>query len=509
VKSVKTNSEFSSTKKTLPLMILLIISMLAGISLLPKTVHAAESTDLAIVRVISNVTQIGPGNAIGQELRAAIVIENITSPQLYGLGIKMHINTTYFDYVSHVTTIPWNDSQTPTPPSPYGGILYSGSNGGPLPVKDVYTPSTHILEIAYSSISPAHAFYGSGTVCLVTLKVKYQGYGSGYVNVTAIGFTEIKLAGLGIPPAPIPFEKQDFTIKVYTKPQPLGPTIDVEKYTHQGSDFPHELSLNVSILDLDKYWDLTGFDIKLSFDPKTIQVKNVTLGQFAQYYNLTMKLLLRIDNDTGSIWVAYVFDPRKVRTIPEGDGTLVVLEILANCSSKIKVTESKLAAWPHPERSEEPWLNQPYSIAIPHNVTDGKVTIIGIKSYTVIDALSVKTESDYCIGLVEFDGNNIGILRFKIYVSPGEKSYANITIPKSLMFPPNSYKVYINGQQANFTLSQDASNAYVYVTYDDTAVTLMILSQGVVPEFPIPLMLLLAFLATTLLAAKLRIKRKN
>jgi hypothetical protein len=491
-------------------MILLIISMLAGISLLPKTVHAAEHTDLAdpvIVRVIPNVTQIGPGNAIGQELRAAIVIENLSSPQLYGFGIKMYINTTYFDYVSHVTTVPWNNSQTPTPPSPYGGILYSGSNGGPLQVKNIYTPSTHILEIAYSSISPAPAFSGNGTVCIVTLKVKYQGYGSGYVNVTAIGFTEIKLAGLGLPPAPIPFEQHDFIIKVYTSPQPLGPSIDVEKYTHQGSDFPHELSLNVSILDLYKYWDLTGFDIKLSFDPKTIQVKNVTLGRFAQYYNLTWKLILQIDNDTGSIWVAYVFDPTKVRTIPEGDGTLVVLEILANCSSKIEVTESKLAAWPHPERSEEPWLNQPYSIAIPHNATDGKVTIIGIKSYMVIDALSVKTESDYCIGLVEFDGNNIGVLRFKIYVSPGEKSYANITIPKSLTFP-SPYKVYINGQQADFTLSQDASNAYVYVTYDDTAVTLMILSP-VVPEFPVPLMLLLAFLVTTLLAAKLRVKRKN
>ncbi len=486
MKSVKVNLGFSSTKRALALMILLIISMLAGISVLFTTVHAAGT---AKVRAISEVSQIGPGNSVGQKFKVAVVIENITN--LYGFGIKMYINTTYFEYVNHTTTVPWNGTyQTPKSPSPYGGILYSPYT----PVTDTYTPSTSILNIAYSSMAPAYSFNGSGTVCIIRLNVKYQHYGSGYINVTAIKFTEIKLAAMTMPVTPISYTKQDFIMKVYGMPQPVGPTIDIEEYTYEGSDLPHEHGLNVSILDLDEYWDLNGFDLKLSFDPKTIQVKNVTLGNLAKYYNLTWQLQSHIDNDTGLVWVNYTFDPTKGRTAPEGNGTLVVLEILANCSSKIKVTESKLAG--------------ETEIAIPHNVTDGKITIIGIKSYTVIDALSVKTESDYCIGLVEFD-ENIGILRFKIYVSPGEESYVNITIPKSLMYPPDLYKVFINGESVNVTLSEEGNNAYVYVTYDDTAVNLMLISQQVVPEFPIPLMLLLAFLATTLLAAKLKIKRKN
>jgi hypothetical protein len=480
------------------IVLLLIVSVLAGISLMPKTVHAA---DTAMVRAISEIDQVGPGNAIGQEFDTAVIIENITN--LYGEGVKMYINTTYFDYVSHVTMVPWNDSQTPISPSPYAGILYSPYS----PVKDSYSPSTSILEIAYSSMAPAPSFNGTGTLCIIKLRVKYQQFGTGYVNVTAIAFTEIKFAGKGLPPPPIPYEQEDFVLKVYSRPQPSGPTVEVEDFTYKGSNLPHELNLNVSILGLDEYWDLAGFDIKLSFDPKTIQVEDATLGDFAQYYNLTWKLQSLINNDTGSVWVAYMFDPTKVRTIPEGDGTLVVLQILANCSSKVKITESKLAALPHSERSEDPWLNQPYSIAIPHNETDGKAGIIGIKSYTVIDALSVTTESDYCIGLKEFDGN-IGILVFEVYVSPGEEGYANITIPVSLMFPPSLYRVFINGESVDFTLTEADNNAYVYVAYDDTAVNLMIVSRSVVPEFPIPLMLLLAFLATTLLAAKLRVKRK-
>jgi hypothetical protein len=495
---VKVDLGFSSTKRASALMILLVVSVIAGIAVLPRMVRAA---DTATVRAISEATQIGPGNAIGQEFDTAIVIENITN--LFGESVKMHINTTYFDYVSHVTMVPWNDSQTPIPPSPYAGILYSPYS----PVKDSYTPSTSILEVAYSSMNPAPSFNGTGALCIVTLRVKYQQFGSGYVNVTAIEFTEIKFATKDLPPQPIDYVKEDFIIKVYGRPQPPGPTVEVEDFTYKGSNLPHELNLNVSILDLDEYWDFTGFDIKLSFDPNTIQVENATLGDFAQYYNLTWKLQSLIDNDTGLIWAAYMFDPTKGRTIPEGDGTLIVLQILANCSSKIKITESKLAAWPHPERSEDPWLNQPYSIAVPHNATDGNAGIIGIKSYTVIDALSVTTESDYCIGLSEFDGN-IGILRFDVYVSPGEEGYANITIPVALMFPPSLYRVFVNGQSVDFTLTEAGNNAYVYVAYDDTAVTLMIVSRSVVPEFPIPLVLLLAFLATALLAAKLRIKRK-
>lgn len=504
MKNLKANLGALTDKKALILIMLLITSALTSILVLPKMAHADNPTK---VGVISEVSQIGPGDAIGQKFKVAVIIENLTN--FYAFGIKMYINTTYFEYVNHTTTVPWNGTyQTPRSPSPYGGLLYSGTSGAPLQVKDEYDPSTSILEIAYSSKSPAPSFNGSGTVCIIGLNVKYQHIGGSYINVTAIKFTEIKLATKAVPPTPILFDKQDFKIKVYGLPQPAGPTVEVEQYNYKGSNLPHTLNLDVSILNLDEYWDLTGFDIKLSFDPKTIQVKSVTLGDFASYYNLTWELKLEFDNETGSVWVAYMFNPSKGRTIPEGDGTLAVLEIIADCTSKIEVVQSKLAAWPHPERSEAPWSNQPYSIAIPHEATDGEVRIIGIKSYSVYTGLVVKTESDYCIGLVEFD-EDIGMLVFEIYVSPGEESYVNITIPLALMYPSNTYRVFLNGKSATFTVNEVGNNAYVYITYDDTATDLQVISQNVIPEFPMPLILLGFFVAATLLAIKLKAKRKN
>jgi len=506
VKNLKADLRLLPTKKALTLM-MFAISTITAFMFLPKTVHA-DST--AIVRGISDISQIGPGDAIGQEFNVAMVIENITTPALYGFGIKMYVDTTYFEYVSHTTTVPWNGTyETPIPPSPYGGILYSPY----MPVKDEYDPATSILEVAYSSQAPAPAFTGNGTVCIVTLRVKYQHFGvDDYVDVTAIEFKEIKLAGYSLPPPPppIPYNSEDFTITVYGRPQPPGPKVEVEHYTHKGSDLPHELDLNVSILNLDKYWDLTGFDLKISFDPNTVQVESVTLGDFAEYYNMTYHIQTpqEINNETGLVWVAYMFDPTKVRTIPEGNGTLITLRIIANCSSPIEIVESKLASFPHPERSEEPWNNQPYSIAIPHDVTDGKAEIIGIKSFEVHDGISVITESNYCVTFKEFD-TSVRMLLFEVYVSPEEEGYVNITIPLVLMYSPDTYRVFINGRETEISVTQDDTNAYVYVTYDDSAVSIMLLSHDVIPEFPTSIMLLTIFSIATFLTAALKFKRKN
>ncbi|MEM2702978.1 MAG: hypothetical protein QXR45_07435 [Candidatus Bathyarchaeia archaeon] len=172
----------------------------------PSSVTATPST--AIVRIISEVDELGPENVTNKEFKVAVVVENVEN--LYGLSVKVYINTTYFQYVSHTTTIPWNDTQTPIPPSPYGGILYT-----PVTLtKDEYDPSANLLIIAYSSRAPAKPFFGNGTVCILRLKVIYHPVGEGFFNVTAAGFSEIKLAGYGVPPPPIPFTSQDLTMKM-------------------------------------------------------------------------------------------------------------------------------------------------------------------------------------------------------------------------------------------------------------------------------------------------------
>jgi hypothetical protein len=444
----------------------------------------------AIVRFESEVSELGPDNAIGTEFDVAVVVENVEN--LYGLSVKVYINETYFQYVSHTTTIPWNTTQTPVPPSPYGGILYSPI----VKAADTYHADTHIIEIGYSSQTPAPSFAGSGTICIITLKVVNHPIGTGYLNITAAKFTEIKLAGYGIPPPPISYTSQDLIIKMNYRPQPLGPIVEVAQYYYKGS-IPHESRINVSIINLDSYWDLVGFDLKMAFDPHTINVENVTLGDFANYYNLTYKVKSEVNNTEGTIWVVYMFDPTRTRMIPEGNGTLITLEIDANCSSPIKITQSQLAAWAHPERSEEPWRNQPYSIAIPHIKVDGKAEIISVKSYTIVENYDITIESNYCINLIDLNLVN-ALLGFRVYVLQGEQANTTIYIPSELMFPSESIQVYINGFKYDATITENDTYTIIYLTYDSTAQSILVMSQYIVPEFSVSLLLFTAIITSAL-----------
>jgi parallel beta-helix repeat protein len=160
-----------------------------------------------MVRGLSDRSQIGPGHIIGQEFKIAVVIENAF--YLYAFDIKIYINATYFAYVSHQTTVPWNASQTPVPPSPYAGILYAPFTA----VIDRWEADSSVLRLAYSSNSPAYPFDGNGTVCIVTLRLIKQPLDCGYVNVTAIEFLQIRLANFGFWSPPFIYE--NFMVRVY------------------------------------------------------------------------------------------------------------------------------------------------------------------------------------------------------------------------------------------------------------------------------------------------------
>ncbi len=94
---------------------------------------------------------------------------------LYGLDVQLSWDPNILNYVNHIVTIPWNDSQTPIPPSPYAGILYSPG----MQVKDVVDEDGGISGAepetmgwwSYASMDPAPKFNGNGTVCTITFEV--------------------------------------------------------------------------------------------------------------------------------------------------------------------------------------------------------------------------------------------------------------------------------------------------------------------------------------------------
>ena len=459
-------------------LLLAVILVIGTLTMLPPLAASSTTT----VRVIPSPIDLGAGHVdvTGTEFTVAVVVEDVEN--LYGLGVKVYINETYFEYVSHTTTIPVEDYPDPVPPSPYPGILYENV----VAAKDEYDPTTHILEIAYSSQAPAPTFNGSGTVCTITLKVINHPIGDGSINVLAAKFVEIKLAGYGVPPPPIPYTSEDLVLTMNLRAQPPGPTLKIDEYNYEGTT-PHHAAINVSILNLDEYWDLTGFDLKLSFDPKTIQVESVTLGEFSIRFNLTYQVYREIDNENGTLWIVYMLNPSVLndsRTIPHGNGTLLTIEINANFSSPIKFVETKLSAMPHPERSEPPWNNQPYSIAIPHTRIDGKANIVSVRSYPIADDLSVTVKSNYYIDLA-YAFTTTATVIFNVYVSPGETANTTIYVPLDLMFPADTFMVLINGLPADANIAYNATHAIINVSYTDEAVSLAIQSENMIPEYSV------------------------
>ena len=80
----------------------------------------------------------------------SIKIDNVTS--LYGLDVQFSWNPTVVEYVSHTVKIPRN-----TYPD---GVLYNPI----LPIKNEVNASAGTYWIAYSSMAPAPAFDGNGTI---------------------------------------------------------------------------------------------------------------------------------------------------------------------------------------------------------------------------------------------------------------------------------------------------------------------------------------------------------
>ncbi|MEM2702982.1 MAG: cohesin domain-containing protein [Candidatus Bathyarchaeia archaeon] len=362
-----------------------------------------------LVRVIPSPIELGTDHSDvrGTEFKVAVVVENVEN--LYGLSVKVYINTTYFQYVSHTTTIPVDNYPAPQPPSPYGGIL----NAPAMKTKDEYDPLSSILTIAYSSQSPAQPFSGSGTVCIITLRLIYQPFDfeiapAEFVSVNIV-LTEVKLAGYGVPPPPIPFTKQDGVVNVYYRvfEYPPLPMLKIMPESKSGSALGELFTFDVWLLgqgetDLSSFWDIAGIDLYLNFDPSLIQAVNIQIdpdGWFASFWPHGIFEIRKVINNTaGWVRIAFMGVGGVEHSPPFGQGRIASITFNVtyvhlgypppSCTIFLKNPEPRpsvdpwgpmyfpvnLAGFPHPERPMSPWNGAPYSVPIPHVVKSAKYT---------------------------------------------------------------------------------------------------------------------------------------
>jgi len=470
-------------KKIALLLAVIFVLMAISIGYQPKAL-AANGTSGTKLRIISEVTELGPENVVGQTFKVAVVIENVTN--LYGLDVQLNWTTKYITCVDHTFTVPVEDYPDPIPPSPYAGILHSPH----MSIKDVVDESANISGSepgamgwwAASSIAPAEPFNGSGTVVMLTFQVINQPIGAD-ANIT-IRFIRTSSTPTfsdknGIP---IPIESiEDAVIVLHGRAQPAGPKVKVDSYEYTGTA-PHIFSVDITIINLDPYWDLSGFDIQVQFDPDAIQAINATLGDFALNYNFTFELKNEVNNTAGYVWLAYIQLPP--RETPSGNGTLVTIFFNGTSSSLLNLNAS-LAAFPHPERSEDPWNNLDSSVPIPHEDISGKVNLNIQRSFLItIDGQEfiVTTLSNSTVSNMNF--YSAGILLFDVS-GKGFVGYCNVTIPKALMWngSKEDWLVLLDGSPIDFQMTHDSENTYIYFTYDCSVHSVAISALHAVPEF--------------------------
>jgi hypothetical protein len=449
----------------------------------PATYVTYAASPSTIAEITSNVTSLGPSNAINKTFKVSFVIQNVTN--LYGVDIQVGWNTTYIQYVSHIKTIPVETYPT--------GILHANT----IPVLDIVNESDAGFGGSYpgtmywlseASRTPAPVFNGSGTAFTMIFKVKKHPYLSD--TDLWINMTSVTLADVG--GSPIDHTEINCHIILYGQLQPAGPAIQVSTVNHKGT-VPYTFDTNVSILNLDPYWDFAGFDIQLSYEPEVIEATKISIdpdGWFnASWPNGKFVVMNLTDNINGKVWVAILGLPgeNETHTPLSGSAVLFTVTFTAYASDPlIKITDPfSLAAFPHPERPEPPFNGLETSVPIPYNTTDGFAHIIGVIQHTPLTGYTVTTESNSSVSSLSFLPG-IPMITFNVTGPHGYIGFCNVTIPKDLMWSSmgdTGWIVQVDGQTITPTISGDANNTYIYFVYQQSTHYVTIVTSNVVPEF--------------------------
>jgi len=152
-------------------------------------------------------------------------------------------------------------------------------------------------------------------------------------------------------------------------PEPA--TLKVEPSPAKGL---REFEVNVTINDLDAYWDMAGFDITLHYNTTMLDVVNVELGPFALNYNLTFQVIKEVNDAEGYIQMAYIWDIAHLlpeeRPTPSGSGVLftITFKVTAEGEDHLSFGDVALATFPNATK----WCTET-SMPIEHTTEDGIV----------------------------------------------------------------------------------------------------------------------------------------
>jgi hypothetical protein len=245
----------------------------------------------------------------GQLITFAAVVEDVTN--LAGVGFQITWNTTYLQYDSHTMTMPVDTYNTVQPPSPYAGLI----NAPIITVADA--AGTGVYDAAVSTLGGA-PFDGSGTAFVITLSVKLIPFKSDVGGVDFLDLpVEFTLHDLADPSAiAIPHDVENGNVRLYTKEfeYPPEPLLKVMPELIECTGVNESVTADVFLMGadyagLDPFWDVTGFDVYMTFDNTMIEALSVTVDPdlwIDSFFDVVLVVAQDIDNVAGTVHVAFI-----------------------------------------------------------------------------------------------------------------------------------------------------------------------------------------------------------
>jgi len=120
--------------------------------------------------------------------------------------------------------------------------------------------------------------------------------------------------------------------------------------------------------------------------------------------------------------------------------------------------------------------------------------------------VSNSTVSDF-----SFNPDEGALLRFDVDGEAGTTGFCRVTIPKDLLYTEGNWTVLVDGASVTPTIDEDASNTYLYFTYNHGTKTVEIIGTTAIPEFPswTPTLLILIVLAVAVAIYKRKLSKTN
>jgi len=123
-----------------------------------------------------------------------------------------------------------------------------------------------------------------------------------------------------------------------------------------------------------------------------------------------------------------------------------------------------------------------------------------------VNCISNSTLSDFYFNPLEG-----AFIRFNVTGENATSGFCRVIVPKGFLDSQNGWNVLINGESMIPTISEDASNTYLYVTYNYNKQTIEIIGTTAIPEFPswTPILLILTVLAVAVAIYKRKLPKNS